>query len=115
MFSFYLQEINKSTAKHFLILFRGAGFQFRAIYTFCPDSEEAEKLFGTGPKLVTNDKIEKFYKFNSGCKNFAIVHTKHLSITIDGFTILNHLWTVNAARKVTQSNSNIHAAAAAAN
>lgn len=56
------QEINNSDSKHFVILFRGAGLQFRAIYSYNPDREEAVKLHGTGPKLIYNDMIDKFYK-----------------------------------------------------
>ena len=56
------QEINNNDSKHFLILFRGSGMQFRAIYTYNPDIEEVVKLFGTGPKVVNNDMIDKFYK-----------------------------------------------------
>ncbi|RWS13538.1 calmodulin-regulated spectrin-associated protein 2-like protein [Dinothrombium tinctorium] len=57
-----LEEINASDSKHFLILFRGAGMQFRAIYSYNPDREEVLKLYGTGPKTVNNDMIDKFYK-----------------------------------------------------
>lgn len=32
------------------------------------------------------------HRYNSGSKNFVVVHTKHLSITIDAFTVHNHLW-----------------------
>lgn len=56
------QEINNNDSKHFLILFRGSGMQFRAIYTYNPDIEEVVKLHGTGPKVINNDMIDKFYK-----------------------------------------------------
>jgi calmodulin-regulated spectrin-associated protein 1 len=46
-----------------LILFRGAGMQFRAIYSYCPEREEVIKLYGNGPKLVTDDMMDKFYKY----------------------------------------------------
>jgi calmodulin-regulated spectrin-associated protein len=63
-FSYFrkIQELNKSEQKHFLILFRGAGLQFRAIYSYCPESDEVTKLHGNGPKNVKNDMIEKFFK-----------------------------------------------------
>lgn len=33
-----------------------------------------------------------FYRYNSGGKCFSQVHTKHLTVTIDAFTIHNSLW-----------------------
>ncbi|RWS30210.1 calmodulin-regulated spectrin-associated protein 2-like protein [Leptotrombidium deliense] len=87
-----LEEINVSDSKHFVILFRGAGMQFRAIYSYNPDREEVFKLYGTGPKTINNDMIDKFYKYNSGTKSFNEVQTKHLTVTIDAFTIHNTLW-----------------------
>lgn len=31
-------------------------------------------------------------RYNSGSKCFSQVHTKHLTVTIDAFTIHNSLW-----------------------
>ncbi|XP_058802244.1 patronin isoform X4 [Phymastichus coffea] len=87
-----LDEISRSESKHFLILFRDAGCQFRALYSYCPDREEVSKLYGTGPKQVIDKMFDKFFKYNSGGKCFSQVHTKHLTVTIDAFTIHNSLW-----------------------
>ncbi|XP_044752936.1 patronin isoform X10 [Coccinella septempunctata] len=87
-----LDEIGKSESKHFLILFRDAGCQFRALYSYCPDKEEVTKLYGTGPKHVNDRMFDKFFKYNSGTKCFSQIHTKHLTVTIDAFTIHNSLW-----------------------
>ncbi|XP_063990128.1 patronin isoform X6 [Diachasmimorpha longicaudata] len=87
-----LDEIGRSESKHFLILFRDAGCQFRALYSYCPDTEEVAKLCGTGPKQVLENMFDKFFKYNSGGKCFSQVHTKHLTVTIDAFTIHNSLW-----------------------
>ncbi|XP_017772472.1 PREDICTED: patronin isoform X3 [Nicrophorus vespilloides] len=89
-----LDCIAKSEVKHFLLLFRDAGCQFRALYSYSPDMvpERVEKLYGTGPKLVDDKMFDKFFKYNSGGKCFAQVHTKHLTVTIDAFTIHNNLW-----------------------
>ncbi|XP_076270911.1 calmodulin-regulated spectrin-associated protein patronin isoform X4 [Rhynchophorus ferrugineus] len=87
-----LEEINRSESKHFLILFRDAGCQFRALYSYCPDTEAVTKLYGTGPKQVNDKMFDKFFKYNSGGKCFSQVHTKHLTVTIDAFTIHNSLW-----------------------
>ncbi|XP_078049388.1 calmodulin-regulated spectrin-associated protein patronin isoform X5 [Augochlora pura] len=87
-----LDEIARSESKHFLILFRDAGCQFRALYSYCPDREEVSKLYGTGPKQVIDKMFDKFFKYNSGGKCFSQIHTKHLTVTIDAFTIHNSLW-----------------------
>nr|CAD7259678.1 unnamed protein product [Timema shepardi] len=87
------EEISRSESKHFLILFRDTGCQFRALYSYCPDrDDEVLKLYGTGPKLVNDRMFDKFFKYNSGGKCFSQVHTKHLTVTIDAFTIHNSLW-----------------------
>ncbi|XP_036145008.1 patronin isoform X7 [Monomorium pharaonis] len=87
-----LEEIGRSESKHFLILFRDAGCQFRALYSYCPEREEVAKLYGTGPKQVIDNMFDKFFKYNSSGKCFSQVHTKHLTVTIDAFTIHNSLW-----------------------
>lgn len=87
-----LEEMARSDSKHFLVLFRDAGCQFRALYTFCPDTERVDKLYGTGPKHVNDRMFDKFFKYNSGSKSFSQIHTKHLTVTIDAFTIHNSLW-----------------------
>ncbi|KFM66438.1 Short spindle protein 4, partial [Stegodyphus mimosarum] len=92
-----LEEINRSESKHFLILFRDAGCQFRALYTYNPEREEVCKLYGIGPKHVIDKMMDRFYKYNSGGKCFSEIQTKHLTVTIDAFTIPNSLW---AGKKV---------------
>ncbi|VVC34989.1 Hypothetical protein CINCED_3A002661 [Cinara cedri] len=87
-----LDEINRSEARHFLVLFRDTGCQFRALYLYYPETEEVAKLYGTGPRIVTDRMFDKFFKYNSGSKCFSEIHTKHLTVTIDAFTIHNSLW-----------------------
>ncbi|XP_055386908.1 patronin isoform X28 [Condylostylus longicornis] len=87
-----LEKIARSEAKHFLILFRDAGCQFRALYSYWPENEQVLKLYGTGPSQVDEVMFDKFFKYNSGGKCFSQVHTKHLTVTIDAFTIHNSLW-----------------------
>ncbi|CRL08076.1 CLUMA_CG020974, isoform B [Clunio marinus] len=87
-----LEKIARSEAKHFLILFRDAGCQFRALYSFDPETEAIIKLYGTGPSHVYDVMFDKFFKYNSGGKCFAQVHTKHLTVTCDAFSIHNSLW-----------------------
>ncbi|GAB6019537.1 hypothetical protein CHUAL_001111 [Chamberlinius hualienensis] len=87
-----LDEIQMSESKHFLILFRDAGCQFRGLYSYSPEKEEVIKLFGTGPKQVNERMIDKFYKYNCGGRNFTHIQTKHLTVTMDAFTIHNSLW-----------------------
>ena len=63
-----LEEMARSEAKHFLILFPDTGFQFRALYSYCPDREDVHKLHGTGPRQVADRMFDKFFKYNSDGK-----------------------------------------------
>lgn len=41
------------------------------------------------PSLIN---IFYYFRYNSGGKCFSQIHTKHLTVTIDAFTIHNSLW-----------------------
>merc|ERR1711976_839325 len=87
-----LDVIDRCDCPHFLLLFRDAKCQFRGLYAYYPDTEEVYKIYGTGPKQVTENMYECFFKYNSGGKKFTQIHTKHLTVAIDAFTIHNALW-----------------------
>lgn len=87
-----LDVIDRCDCPHFLLLMRDAKCQFRGLYAYYPDTEEVYKIYGTGPKQVTENMYESFFKYNSGGKKFTQIHTKHLTVTIDAFTIHNALW-----------------------
>ncbi|XP_005113257.2 calmodulin-regulated spectrin-associated protein 1 [Aplysia californica] len=88
-----LEEMSKCEANHFLILFRDAGCQYRALFIFSPDTEEAFKVHGVGPKHISNKMCEKFYKYNSGGKSFTeITSTKHLSVSVDAVVLHGSVW-----------------------
>uniref|UniRef100_A0A3Q3JY54 Calmodulin regulated spectrin-associated protein family, member 2a n=1 Tax=Monopterus albus TaxID=43700 RepID=A0A3Q3JY54_MONAL len=87
-----LEEMEKSGANNFLILFRDAGCQFRSLYTYCPDTEEINKLTGIGPKSITRKMIDGLYKYNSDKKQFSQIPAKTMSASVDAVTIHNHLW-----------------------
>ncbi|KAL8578425.1 hypothetical protein ACOMHN_014924 [Nucella lapillus] len=88
-----LEEIARSAAKHFLILFRDHSCQYRGLYSFDPDTEEAYKIAGIGPRQLSSGMVEHFYKYNSGGKSFnAVTSTKHLSVSIDAVVIQNVFW-----------------------
>lgn len=89
---FLLKEMEKSDANNFLILFRDSGCQFRSLYTYCPDTEEINKLTGIGPKSITKKMIEGLYKYNSDRKQFSHIPAKTLSASVDAITIHSHLW-----------------------
>ena len=50
------------------------------------------KIHGVGPRQVTDHMMDNYFKYNSGGKKFSQIHTKHLTATIDAFTIHNSLW-----------------------
>nr|XP_005987438.1 PREDICTED: calmodulin-regulated spectrin-associated protein 1 isoform X3 [Latimeria chalumnae] len=87
-----LEELEKCDANHYIILFRDAGCQFRALYSYFPDTEEIYKLTGTGPKSINKKMIDKLYKYSSDRKQFTIIPSKTMSVSVDALTIHNHLW-----------------------
>ncbi|XP_062991373.1 calmodulin-regulated spectrin-associated protein 2 isoform X2 [Elgaria multicarinata webbii] len=87
-----LEEMEKSNANNFLILFRDSGCQFRSLYTYCPETEEISKLTGIGPKSISKKMIEGLYKYNSDRKQFSHIPAKTLSASVDAITIHSHLW-----------------------
>ncbi|XP_018114163.1 calmodulin-regulated spectrin-associated protein 2 isoform X2 [Xenopus laevis] len=94
-----LEEMEKSNANNFLILFRDAGCQFRSVYTYCPEAEEINKLTGIGPRSIARKMIDGLYKYNSDRKQFSNIPAKTLSASVDAVTIHSHLW--QAKRPVT--------------
>jgi len=60
----------------FVILFRDAGMQYRALYVYNPDDEVANevvvtKIHGTGPKQLSSKSMERFYKYIAFCSSFS--------------------------------------------
>lgn len=92
-----LVALEKSTAKHFVVLFR-EGLKFRSVYEFDPESEIATRLYGIGPKEITEKMVNTFFKYNSGGKEFSLLETKHLSIQVDGMIMISSYW-----RKIKQN------------
>ncbi|XP_067294189.1 calmodulin-regulated spectrin-associated protein 1-B isoform X3 [Pseudorasbora parva] len=87
-----LEELEKCESNHLMILFRDSGCQFRALYSYFPDTEEIQKLTGTGPKSITKKMIDKIYKYSSDRKQFTVIPAKTVSVSVDALTIHNHLW-----------------------
>ncbi|XP_026116752.1 calmodulin-regulated spectrin-associated protein 3-like isoform X6 [Carassius auratus] len=87
-----VEEMEKSSANHFLILFRDASCQFRAVYTMNPETEEMVRLTGIGPRVISLAMVESIYKYSSDRKQFTAIPSKTMSMSVDAFTIPNHLW-----------------------
>ncbi|XP_048832165.1 calmodulin-regulated spectrin-associated protein 2a isoform X7 [Brienomyrus brachyistius] len=87
-----LEEMEKSEANNFLILFRDSGCQFRSLYTYWPEMKEITKLVGIGPKSINRKMIEGLYKYNSDRKQFSHIPAKTMSASVDAITIHGHLW-----------------------
>ena len=86
--------MEKCESNHLMILFRDGGCQFRAVYCVSADGEEIVRFTGTGPRLIGHAMIEKLYKYSSGRKQFTVIPTKTVSVSVDAMTIHNHLWHV---------------------
>ncbi|XP_047197381.1 calmodulin-regulated spectrin-associated protein 1-B isoform X2 [Hippoglossus stenolepis] len=89
-----LEELDKCESNHLMILFRDGGCQFRALYSYFPDTEEIQKLTGTGPKSISKKMIDKLYKYSSDRRQFTVIPAKTVSVSVDALTIHNHLWHV---------------------
>lgn len=89
-----LQELEKCESNHLIILFRDGGCQFRAIYSYSPDTEEIVKFTGTGPRTISPKMVDKLYKYSSDRKQFTVIPAKSVSVSVDALTIHNHLWQV---------------------
>ncbi|VDO97788.1 unnamed protein product [Soboliphyme baturini] len=105
-----LEELAKSDSKHFLLLFRDQKCQFRGLYSWDQVSGTVHKLYGSGPKACTEAMMNlmfkyknlslllrkllnlEIYRYDSGAKQFGYIPTKHLTATIDGFTIKDEYW-----------------------
>nr|XP_015204446.1 PREDICTED: calmodulin-regulated spectrin-associated protein 3 [Lepisosteus oculatus] len=87
-----VEEMEKSKANHFLILFRDSSCQFRAVYTMNPETEEMARLTGFGPRVITPAMVESIYKYSSDRKQFTPIPSKTMSMSVDAFTIQGHLW-----------------------
>uniref|UniRef100_A0A668A6M3 CKK domain-containing protein n=1 Tax=Myripristis murdjan TaxID=586833 RepID=A0A668A6M3_9TELE len=82
-----VEEMEKSPANHFLILFRDASCQFRGVYTMNPDTQELIRLVGVGPRTISSTQVESIYKYSSDRKQFSAIPSKTMGMTVDAFTI----------------------------
>ncbi|VDM16231.1 unnamed protein product [Hydatigera taeniaeformis] len=88
-----LQELAAVDGSHFIVLFRDSRCQYRALYAFDFETEELKFICGNGPRKITHNMCDKFFKYNSGAKQFSeITSTKHLSAVVDAITIQNSWW-----------------------
>ncbi|XP_034715672.1 calmodulin-regulated spectrin-associated protein 3-like isoform X2 [Etheostoma cragini] len=87
-----VEEMEKSPANHFLILFRDSNCQFRGVYTMNTDSQELVRLAGVGPRTIGSTQVESIYKYSSDRKQFNAIPSKTMGMTVDAFTIPSHLW-----------------------
>ncbi|XP_047435008.1 calmodulin-regulated spectrin-associated protein 3-like isoform X2 [Mugil cephalus] len=87
-----VEEMEKSPANHFLILFRDSNCQFRGVYTMNPDSQELARVAGVGPRTLSSTQVESIYKYSSDRKQFSAIPSKTMGMSVDAFTIPSHLW-----------------------
>ena len=76
------QELEKCDANHYIILFRDAGCQFRALYCNQLNTEEIYNLTGMGPKNITKKMIDKLYKYSSDRQQFNLIPAKTMSVSV---------------------------------
>uniref|UniRef100_A0A8R1TPV7 Calponin-homology (CH) domain-containing protein n=1 Tax=Onchocerca volvulus TaxID=6282 RepID=A0A8R1TPV7_ONCVO len=82
-----LGELAKSDSKHFLLLFRDQKCRYLGAYSWDQQSDTAHRIHGKGPNICHESMMHLMFKYDSGAKKFLQIPTKHLSATIDGFTL----------------------------
>ncbi|EFO22584.2 hypothetical protein LOAG_05900 [Loa loa] len=82
-----LGELAKSDSKHFLLLFRDQKCRYLGAYSWDQQSDAAHRIHGRGPNICHESMMHLMFKYDSGAKKFSQIPTKHLSATIDGFTL----------------------------
>uniref|UniRef100_A0A0R3S414 Calmodulin-regulated spectrin-associated protein 1 n=1 Tax=Elaeophora elaphi TaxID=1147741 RepID=A0A0R3S414_9BILA len=82
-----LGELAKSDSKHFLLLFRDQKCRYLGAYSWDQQSDTAHRIHGKGPNICHESMMHLMFKYDSGAKKFSQIPTKHLSATIDGFTL----------------------------
>ncbi|XP_068190183.1 calmodulin-regulated spectrin-associated protein 1-B-like [Antennarius striatus] len=87
-----LEELDRCDAHHLVILFRDGGCQFRAVYSFSPETEDLVKFTGAGPRTIGHRMVDKLYKYNSDRKQFTIIPARSVSVSVDALTIHSQLW-----------------------
>ncbi|XP_065911733.1 calmodulin-regulated spectrin-associated protein 1-B-like isoform X2 [Dysidea avara] len=93
-----IQILDNSPANNFLVLFRDQiGCKFRGIY-IC-DDEKVLKIYGAGPKVVTNSMISRVFKYNSGTREFHQIPSARISKAIDAFTLHHYIWELAKSKK----------------
>ncbi|CAL8092938.1 unnamed protein product [Calicophoron daubneyi] len=94
-----LKELAATEGTHFMILFRDSRCQYRAVYQFDLETEELHLICGTGPRKITHEMANRFFKYNSGGKRFTeIKSTNHLSPVVDAITIHDALWSKSSGQ-----------------
>ncbi|TRY86175.1 hypothetical protein DNTS_030221, partial [Danionella cerebrum] len=76
-----MEEMEKSSASHFLVLMRDSSCQFRGVYTLDGPSEELHRLCGVGPRVVSASAVEAIYKYSSDRKQFNSLPSRTLSMS----------------------------------
>eukprot|EP00794_Sanderia_malayensis_P011804 gene11804-13027_t len=102
-----LQVLSQSNATHFFALFR-EGLKFRGLYSYPHEEDEAHKIYGVGPKIISNQMVEKLFKYSSGGKSFSQIPAKSLSIQVDGIMIKKGCWQSSKATSLpSKTDSNL--------
>ncbi|XP_078493963.1 LOW QUALITY PROTEIN: calmodulin-regulated spectrin-associated protein 1-B [Ciona intestinalis] len=87
-----LQDLEQTDSRHLMVLFRDNKCQYRALYSYNPETEKLIRISGNGPHHITPTMIESLFKYNSGRRSFTRVPSKTLSVSIDAITIKQSLW-----------------------
>uniref|UniRef100_A0A5K3F3F3 CKK domain-containing protein n=2 Tax=Mesocestoides corti TaxID=53468 RepID=A0A5K3F3F3_MESCO len=81
-----LQELGSTDGSHFVILLKN-GQQYSGLFLL--NNEVLTRITGVGPRQITTQMVEHFYKYDSGTKSFVEIElTKHLSTAVDAVALM---------------------------
>lgn len=84
-------EANSESCDHFLILFR-RGQYFSGLYKYEEGQDIVTKIDGSGPKIIKNEDIQLYYKFDPPKRQFTEIQTKNIGPTISAISLKDHVW-----------------------
>ena len=88
-----MKLLEKHEGYNFLILLgRGNGLPFRALYVCNHDGSASQRIYGAGPPKLEDRMVETAYKYDCGHKEFRELTTHLIGNTCDAVVMLPHFY-----------------------
>jgi|EP01049_Picozoa_sp_SAG25_P007293 hypothetical protein len=93
-----MELLEKYDGYNFLILLgRGNGQPFRALYVSNHDGSGSQKIYGMGPPTLEDKMVETAYKYDCGHKEFRAMSTNAIGNTCVAVVMLPKYYRSNKA------------------